>query len=167
MLVTAVVFWEVILAVHIAAVLVTFGVTFAYPLIYLFAAQLDPRAMPWYYRTRRLLGQRLISPGLVLVLAAGIYLASDLHQWKLFYVQWGIGIVVVIGALSGAFYAPREKKLAALAERDIAGAGAGPGPAAVSWSAEYLSLARRVAMVDWFVLALILITVYVMTIQAG
>jgi hypothetical protein len=159
MVVTAVLFWQVVLAVHIAAVLITFGATFAYPFIYLVAAQLDPRAMPWYYKTRVLLGQRLISPGLVLVLAAGIYLASDLHQWKLFYVQWGIAVVVVIGGLGGAFYAPRTKKLAA--ERDIAAAGAG----AVSWSAEYQALARRIAMVDGFALVLVLITIYLMTIN--
>jgi hypothetical protein len=162
MLVTAVAFWQVILAVHIAAVLVTFGVIFAYPVIYLFAAQLDPRAMPWYYRARALLTQRLISPGLVLVLAAGVYLASDLHQWKSFYVQWGLAVVVVIGGIGGAFMTPTEKKLAEIAGRDVAAAGAG----AVTWSTEYQTLSKRVAMVDGFVLVLILLTVYVMTIAA-
>jgi hypothetical protein len=154
MLVTAVAFSDVVLAVHIAAVLITFGVTFSYPVIYLCAGQLGPQAMPSYYRIRALLGRRLISPGLVLVLAAGIYLASDLHQWKHFYTQWGIAVVVIIGGVGGAFLAPREKKLAELAERDI------NGP-------EYRALSRRVAMVDWVLLILILATVYLMTVQAG
>jgi hypothetical protein len=161
MLVTAVFFWQVVLAVHIAAVLITFGVMFAYPVIYLFGAQLDPRAMPWYYRTRALLGQRLISPGLVLVLAAGIYLASKLHEWSFFFTQWGLAMVVIIGAIGGAFLTPREKKLAELAERDVAAASGGT----VSWSAEYKTLSKRVVIVDSFVLVLILATVYLMTIQ--
>ena len=161
--VTAVLFWQVVLAVHIAAVVITFGVMFAYPVISLFAVQLDPRAMPWYHRMRVLLGQRLISPGLVLVLAAGIYLASDLHQWKLFYVQWGIAIVVIVGGIVGAFLTPRERKLAELAEREVAASGSGT----VTWSAEYEALSKRVMMVDSFVLVLILVTVYVMTIQSG
>jgi hypothetical protein len=152
--VTAVAFPDVVLAVHIAAVIITFGVTFSYPVIYLAAAQLGPQAMPTYYRMRALLGQRLISPGLVLVFIAGIYLASDLHQWKHFYVQWGVAVVVIIGGIGGAFYAPREKKLAVLAERDIDGA-------------EYKALSKRVLQVDVLLLVLILATVYLMTVHAG
>jgi hypothetical protein len=163
MLIATVRFSDVILAVHIAAVLITFGVIFAYPVIHLFAIGRDPRAMPWYYRTRALLSQRLISPGLVLVLAAGIYLASKLHQWKFFYVQWGLAMIVIIGAIGGAFLTRREKKLAELAERDIAAAGGG----AVTWSAEYQALSKRVAMVDWLLLALVLVTVFLMTLHAG
>ncbi|HWC86743.1 MAG TPA: hypothetical protein VG388_09400 [Solirubrobacteraceae bacterium] len=151
MLVPAVAFSDVVLAVHIAAVILTFGVIFAYPVIYLAAGALDPAAMPWYYRIRALLGRRLISPGLVLVLAAGIYLASDLHQWKHFYTQWGVAMVVIIGAIQGAVLAPRERKLA-----DLALGGA-----------EYRALSRRVLMIDSAVLVLILATVYVMTVHAG
>ncbi|MDQ6778938.1 MAG: hypothetical protein M3071_22565 [Actinomycetota bacterium] len=154
MLVIAVHFWEVVLAAHIAAIVIAFGVIFAYPVIYLCAAKLGPGAMPWYYRMRVLLGQRLISPGLVLVLTAGIYLATYFHQWKHFYVQWGVAVVVVIGGIGGAFLTPREKKLAELAERDISGA-------------EYKVLSKRVLIVDSLVLVLILATVYLMTVQAG
>ncbi|MDQ6804506.1 MAG: hypothetical protein M3065_05970 [Actinomycetota bacterium] len=163
MLVTAVAFPDVVLAVHIAAVVISFGVIFAYPVIYLAAARLGPQAMPFYYRMRALLGQRLISPGLALVLAAGIYLASDLHQWHQFYVQWGLAIVVVLGGLGGGFLSPRERKLAELAEREVAAAGSG----AVSWSAEYRALSKRVVMVDSLMLVLVLVTVYLMTVHAG
>jgi hypothetical protein len=161
MLVTAVLFWQVVLAVHIAAVIITFGVIFAYPVIYLFAAKLDPRAMPWYYRMRVLLSRRLISPGLVLVLVAGIYLASKLHQWRFNYARWGLAVIVIIGGLEGAVLARNEKKLAALAEQDIAVA----GPGSVTWSGEYQALSRRVVTVDALILVLVLITVYVMTIH--
>jgi hypothetical protein len=154
MLVTAVAFSDVVLAVHIAAAIITFGVIFAYPVIYLAAAQLGPQAMPVYYRMRVLLGRRLISPGLVLVLVAGIYLASHLHQWKLFYVQWGLAMVVIIGGIGGAFLTPRERKLAGLAERDINGA-------------EYQALSKRVLMVDALIIVLVLATVYLMTVHAG
>jgi uncharacterized membrane protein len=154
MLLTAVAFSDVVLAVHIAAVIITFGVIFAYPVIYLAAAQLGPQATAVYYRMRVLLGRRLISPGLVLVLVAGIYLASHEHQWKLFYVQWGLAMVVIIGGVVGAFLTPRAKKLAELAERDVSGA-------------EYRSLSRQVVTVDALVLVLVLATVYLMTVHAG
>jgi hypothetical protein len=37
-----------------------------------------------------------------LVLAAGIFLASDGHHWSELFVQWGIAAVIVIGALVGS-----------------------------------------------------------------
>ncbi len=162
MLVSAVAFWQVVLAIHIAAVVVAFGVTFAYPLIDVFATRMDPRSLPWYYRTRRLVGQRLITPGLAVVLIAGIYLASKLHQWHAFYVQWGLGVAIVIGAMGGVFFAPHEKKLAELAERDLAAARGGE----VTWSPEYNAVNRRVAIVGSVVNVLILVTIYLMSVQA-
>ena len=33
----------------------------------------------------------------------GIYLASDLELWSSFYVQWGFGVAVVIGAVEGVY----------------------------------------------------------------
>src|SRR5436309_278173 len=110
MLISAVAFWQVILAVHIAAVVVGFGVTFAYPLIIALGTRLDPRALPWFHQIQVRVGQRLISPGLLVILLAGIYLASKLHQWGQFYVQWGLGVTILLGALGGLFYAPSERK---------------------------------------------------------
>ena len=158
----AVAFWQVILAVHIVAVIAAFGITFAYPLFSLAGARLDARAVPTLHRTQQLIGRRLINPGLAVVLLAGIYLASDLHQWKAFYAQWGVGVAVVLGALEGAFMIPNEGKLAELAQRDIAAAGAGE----VKWSTEYQALAKRVATVGGVMSLLVVITVYLMTVQA-
>jgi hypothetical protein len=161
-LVTAVAFYQIVLAVHIAAVVIAFGVTFAYPIIGAAGSRMDPRAMPWYHRMQEMLGQRLITPGLAVVLVAGIYLASKLHQWSFFYVQWGLAVAIVIGALGGLFFGPTEKKLAELAERDIKAAGDGE----VTWGADYLALTRRVALVGSAINVLLLVTIYVMTVQS-
>jgi len=156
-------FWQYVLALHILAVVVAFGVTFAYPLLGITGARLDPRAMPWFHRMQSLITQRLISPGLLVVLLAGIYLASKLHQWSTFYVQWGVAIAVILGGLAGAFLAPNERKLSDIAARDVSAAGDGE----VKWSAEYESLRTRVAGVGALASLLVLITVVLMTIQAG
>ena len=66
------------------------------------------------------IGRVVINPGLLVVLLAGIYLASDQHQWSVFYVQWGIAAVIVIGAIEGSWMIPREGRLAKIAERDLA-----------------------------------------------
>src|SRR5580700_11253270 len=121
----AVTFYSVVLAVHIMAVVVAFGVTFAYPVMYAVGQRSEPRAMPALHRIQDHIGKRVISPGMVVVLAAGIYLASKAEVWSTFYVQWGFGVIIVIGGLGGAFFAPRERRLADLAARDVAAAGDG------------------------------------------
>jgi hypothetical protein len=49
-LLQAVAFETVVLAVHIAATVVAFGVVFAYPLFF-FVGGIDPKAMAWFHRT--------------------------------------------------------------------------------------------------------------------
>ncbi len=162
MLTEAAAFWEYILALHIIAVVVGFGMIFAYPLLGVAGEKLDPRAMPWFHRMQSILTQRMINPGLLVVLLAGIYLASNRHQWDRFYVQWGVGISVVLGAVFGAFFVPNERKLSQIAARDVAAAGDGE----VQWSTEYQTLRARVATVGTAASALVLITIVLMTVQA-
>src|SRR5947209_5739373 len=107
----AVTLYTVVLAVHIAFVMIAFGITFTYALIDSFVRRVEPRWMPAVHRIQEHVGKRIVSGGMVVVLVAGIYLASKLHVWSDFYVQWGIGVVVVLGAMSGMFFAPREARL--------------------------------------------------------
>jgi uncharacterized membrane protein SirB2 len=164
MLTEAVLFQTVVRAVHIAAVVVAFGVTFAYPLIGAIGERMDPRAMPWWHRMQHLVGTRLIQPGLGVVLVAGIYLASKEHQWSKFYVIWGLAVTILLGALAGVFFSPTERRLSALAERDIAATASG---AEVVLSAEYDALNKRQAIVGAATSVLILVTVYLMTVHTG
>jgi hypothetical protein len=160
---TAVAFYEVALAVHIAAVVIAFGITFAYPVMYAVGIKSEPRSMPGMHRIQDAVGKRVISPFLGLALLAGIYLASKLEVWSHFYVQWGLAAIIVLGALGGAFFAPNERKLGELAERDVQAAGDGE----VAFSAEYKALRQRVFQVNLFGNILILLTIYFMTTRTG
>jgi hypothetical protein len=164
----AVTFYTFALAVHIAAIVIAFGVTFAYPVMYAVGIRAEPRSMPGLHRIQDSVGKFVISPFMGLALLAGIYLASKLHAWSDFYVQWGIGVIVVLGALGGAFFAPRERRLAELAERDIAAAG---GPSGVgesfAFSDEYRSLRKLIFNVNVVANVLVLLTIYFMTAQTG
>ncbi|HTX46259.1 MAG TPA: DUF2269 family protein [Solirubrobacteraceae bacterium] len=161
-LATGVFFWQVVLAIHIAAVVITFGVTFAYPVFFVVGTKLDPRAIPWFHRMQRSIARRIINPGLTVVLIAGIYLASKLGYWHFFFVQWGIAVVIILGGLEGAFMIRKEAKLAELAERDIAAAGNGE----VTFGDDYAALAKRVGAVGVLMNVLVLATIYLMTIQS-
>ena len=153
--------YDVILAVHIMAVVVAFGVTFAYPIIFAVGARSDPRSLPVLHRISYTVERLLVNPGLLLVLAAGIYLASKGHHWSEFFVQWGLAVVVVIGAGVGAVTIPMSKRAQQLAERDIAAAGDGP----IEMSAEYQAVVRRLSIVGSLLSVLVLVTILFMAIK--
>jgi hypothetical protein len=158
---TAIAFYDVVLAVHIMAVVVAFGVTFAYPVIFAVGARTDPRSLPVLHRISYTVERLLVNPGLLLVLIAGIYLASDGHRWSEFFVQWGLGAVVVIGAVVGVVLIPASKRAQELAERDIATGGDGP----VEMSAEYQAVVRRLSTVGTLLSLLVLVTILFMAIK--
>lgn len=163
MIVPAVAFVEIVLAVHIMAAVLAFGVTFAYPIITVTIEKADPRALPSMHRAELAVGRRLIQPALAVVVIAGIYLASKEHQWSTFYVQWGLGAAIVLGALGGAFFSPIERRLIELAERDVGAA----TDATVTLSDEYHSQARRLAIVGGLSSLLVLVTIFLMATHTG
>ncbi len=158
---TAVTFYDVVLAVHIMAVVVAFGVTFAYPIIFSVGARSDPRSLPVLHRISYTVERLLVNPGLLLVLIAGIYLASKGHHWSEFFVQWGLAAVVVIGAVVGVVMIPASKRAQELAERDIAASGEGT----IEMSAEYQAVVRRLSTVGSLLSLLVLVTILFMAIK--
>lgn len=154
--------YDVVLGVHITAVVIAFGVTFAYPIIFAVGARQDPRSLPLLHRIELAIERILVNGGLVLVLGAGIFLASDGHHWSEFFVQWGIGAVVVIGAAVGAVMIPASKRAAELAERDIAAAGEGE----IAMSAEYQAIVRRLSIVGSALSLLVVATIFIMAMKA-
>jgi hypothetical protein len=161
--------YEIVLAVHIMAVVVAFGVTFAYPIMFAVAARHDPRGLPLLHRIEYTIERMLINPGLALVLLAGIYLASKGHFWSDFFVQWGLGAVVVIGALIGAVMIPTAKRAEQVATRDVAAAvaGSGGGGAEVVMSEEYRALVRRLSSVGTLLSLIVLVTILFMALHVG
>ena len=166
----AVAAYEVVLAVHIMAVVLAFGATFAYPVMFAVAARQDPRSLPVLHRIEYTIERRLVNPGLAVVVLAGIYLASDGHHWSEFFVQWGLGVALVIGALVGSVMIPSAKRAEQLALRDLAAAAerTPPGPdeqAAIELSDEYGALTRRLAGVGSLLGALVLATILIMVVK--
>jgi len=160
-LIPAVYLWQVVLAIHVLFVVLAFGVLVSYPFMLIAAERIDPRSLPTLLRLRRLLGRGLVNPGLLVVAAAGVYLAIHLHAWQDFYVQWGIGAVVVIGALEGALVIRQSATLAALAQRDIDASAGGE----IDWSAEYLTARGRAEQVNALLAIIVVVTIFVMVVQ--
>ena len=153
--------YEVIVAVHVMAVVFAFGVTFAYPIIFAVGARHDPRSLPTLHRVEYTIERWLINPGLLVVLLAGAYLASDGHHWSEFFVQWGLGATIAIGALVGSVMIPTAKRAELLARHGVAAAGAGP----VELGEEYRSAVRRLSLAGALLSALVVITILFMVIK--
>jgi hypothetical protein len=155
--------YEVVLAIHIMAVVIAFGVTFAYPIMFAVAGRHDPRGLPLMHRIEYTIERALINPGLLVVVLAGVYLASKGHHWSQFFVGWGLGAAIVIGALVGSVMIPTAKRAEKVAERDVTASGDGT----VTLSEEYRALVRRLSIVGTLLSLLVLVTVYLMATHTG
>ena len=155
----ALTFYGVVLAVHIMAVVVAFGVMFAYPAFIPWARRAHPQAMPVIHEVSVRVGRLVVSPAMVLVLVCGIYLASDADAWSEVWVSVPLLILIVIGALGGMVFAPSDRRLAELARRDLAAGG--------ELSEEYDALFRRVAFFGYVTAALVLIAIFFMAAKPG
>jgi hypothetical protein len=145
-------FTDVVLAVHVAAVVVGFGSIFVYPVLLPWARRAHPEALPALHAAQARISQLVISPGMVIVFAAGVYLASKLDVWSEVWVSVPLVILIVIGGLGGAFIAPNEKRLSELAKA---------GPA----TPEYAVLANRVMTAQYLAMALVLVAVFFMVVK--
>jgi hypothetical protein len=160
-------FFDVVLAVHIMAVVFAFGATLAYPVLLGTITKADSRALPALYKALHAISTRVIMPGLAVVLICGIYMASDHKLWGEFFVQWGLGAVVVIGAVEGMLLSPNEKKLVPVADRDLA---ASPvrgqaGEGAFAPSAEHDALVKRIGATGALMDLIVLVTILFMAIK--
>jgi uncharacterized membrane protein len=150
----AIAFYDVVLAIHVMAVVIAFGATFAYPAFVPWLRRAHPEAMPAVHDSRDRLGRLVMTPGMGVVLAAGIYLASKADAWSESWVTVPLVILVLIGALGGMFFAPNERRLGELARRDLA--------AGATFSEEYEALFARVSAVGLATCGLVLIAIFFM-----
>jgi uncharacterized membrane protein len=156
---TAVGLYDIVLTIHILAVVVAFGVVFAYPLLDAQIRRAGPGDVAALHRLHLALAQRLITPAMVVVLLAGLYLALD--RWSLGdgWISATFAILIVLFGLVGAVLTPTDRRLAELAERDAA---AGGTP-----SEDYRSASRRAALFGSLALGLVVVAIFLMTAKPG
>ncbi len=161
MIVPAASAYDLVLSLHIMAVVIAFGWTFSLPIVYAVAAKRDPRSLPLLHRIEVTISRFLLNPALVVVLAAGIFLASDGQHWNEFFVQWGLGAVIVLGALVGAVLIPAAKRAEQAAARDVERAGGGE----FTPSADYLAATRTLNVIGTAASLLVLATIVIMAVK--
>ncbi len=144
----SVTFYDVVLSLHIAAVVVALGATFALPFLTRTAEGADARGRVAIHRGELLI-ERAAQVGLVVIIVAGAYLASDRSYWSETWVAVPLIIAIVIGGVAGGMMAPRRRRLI-----ELAGAGGGD---------EYDVLAASTARIGAFLGLLVLVAIFFMT----
>jgi uncharacterized membrane protein len=108
----AVTFTSVVIALHVMAVVIAFGVLFAYPVLLPALQRAQPGAMPAVHEGLVRLHRTVVTPAMVVVLLAGIYLASKEDAWSESWVSIPLVIILVLFGILHGFLVPQHKKLA-------------------------------------------------------
>ena len=146
--------------IHVTAVMIGFGATFAEAIFFPVAMKVGQLHLPYVHRLQLAINQRLATPAMVVIIVTGLYQTAD--------ADWGFGsawisatfaIVIVVGGLLGAYFVPSDRRLAALAESDLAATG--------QVSGDYLAQARRQGMIGALTGVLLIIAVFLMVTKPG
>ena len=154
MLVRAVTFYDVVLTVHILAVVVAFGVVFAYPVLDTWFRRAVPGNVAALHELHVVLARRVITPAMVVVLLAGLYLTID--RWSLGdpWISATFAILFVLFGLTGGVLIPADQRLAELAKRDVG-------------SADYDQQRRKADAFGGLALLLVIVAIFLMVAKPG
>jgi hypothetical protein len=142
-------FYDVVLWVHITSVVTAFGALFAYPVFLAVNAKAPLAQRANFHRLQIAFSQRVTGPAIAVVLAAGVYLATDAHLWSRTWVVVPFILLFVIAGLGATVLRRGEQRLVASSE---AGDEAG--------YATTLAVVRTWTLIT---LVLIVITIFFMT----
>jgi uncharacterized membrane protein len=157
--VLAVTFYDVVLTLHVLAVVVAFGVVFAYPVLDACLRRVMAGNLTALHELHLALGRRVISPAMIVVLVAGLYLALD--RWSLGdpWISATFAILFVLFGLMGGVLTPADRRLVELARRD---AKTGGGP-----SADYDRECQRADLFGSLALLLVIVAIFLMVAKPG
>lgn len=149
---------------HISAVVVGLGMTFAESILFPVAMSTNPRHLPFVHRLQIVINRFFAGPALLLILVTGIYQVTD-AGWEFgsFWISASFLIVFILGGLLGGFFIPSDKKLEPMVAAEIAAAGDGP----VELSDTYMAKARVQGMIGAFAGILVLVAIFLMVVKPG
>lgn len=149
--------YSVGLFIHILAVVLTFGPTFGYGILFSVLPKY-PRAAPGLIAGIQRIDRYLITPGLIVILLAGIYLMAE-GNWDASEAFITVGFIAIIAlfGLQHGFFRPQEAKARELAERDL--------KQGDTLSAEFEEVSRRLGTVGPIAGLIVVVTIFFMTVK--
>ncbi len=141
--------YDVVLWLHITAVVTAFGALFAYPVFLSVNAKAPVTQRATFHRLQIAFSKRITGPAIGVILLAGIYLATVADLWAETWVTVPFVLLFVIAGLGATVLRRGEERLAATSE-----AGDETG---------YTSALATVRLWTYVLLALIVIAIFLMT----
>jgi uncharacterized membrane protein len=158
--------YDVSLFIHITVVVVGFGATFAEAIMFPVALKAGVRHLPYVHRLQLAINQYMAGPALLVVLITGIYQTSERWEFDQFWISASLAIVILLGAINGAYFIPADRRLGPMVERDIAAAGEGEIKLS-DLSDEYQRQGRIEGIVGAITGLLLIIVIYMMVTKPG
>ena len=144
--------------VHVLAVVLAFGPTFGYGFFMAYADSNAPASVPMVYRAAQMSDRLLVTPAMVVLLLAGIYLLAkgDISAGES-WVSVGIAAILVLFGMVHGFFAPRYRRAIEVAERDLAAGG--------DLSDEYRAVSRQIARGGQLAGLIVAVTIFFMVVK--
>ena len=108
--------YDVVLLIHITAVVAAFGALFAYPIFLAVNARAPLAQRAGFHHLQIAFSRRLTGPAIGVILLAGVYLATDAELWDQAWVGISLVMLFVIAGLGATVLRRGEERLAATAE---------------------------------------------------
>lgn len=147
-MVAAVTFSDVMLTVHVLAVVVAFGGALTYPVWFRLIRDGTPEQRAFFHDAQAKLGKFVITPSIVVLFATGAYLAFDDDLWGVAWVLIPTGITILILILGAGLLGPSEERLSEYAARGE--------------EREYGAVLRRVKAATWLCAVLVIAATFSM-----
>ena len=156
--------YSVSLFLHVAALVVGFGSTYALAVTFPVAMQVGTQHLPYMHRLGVVLNKWFATPALLLILVTGLYQVAedDGRGWSFgdAWISASFAILIVLGGLAHGYFIPTERRLGEMAERDLA-------TGSTEMSPEYMKAVRQSGAVGALAGVLILVAVFLMVTKPG
>jgi hypothetical protein len=118
MIAAAVQFYDVVVWLHILAVVLGFGPTFAYGAFFAAAGKTNPAALPTIGQVVIAWSKVATRLAILVILITGVFLVADYELWDFgdFFVSWGIVAVVILFAMNMWYFIPTTERFVEAAE---------------------------------------------------
>jgi hypothetical protein len=114
--IVAVTVYDIVLWIHVTAVVVAFGALFAYPIFLAVNARAPIGQRAGLHRAQIAFSQRVTGPVIGVILLAGIYLATDAELWDQAWIGISLLLLFVIAGLGATVLRKGEEALEATAD---------------------------------------------------
>lgn len=159
MLTAAVSFYDVVQWIHVSAVVIGFGSTFAYGVLLAAVGKSNARSLPALLRAIETNDRSLVTIGAIVVLLSGLYLAADRWNFSEVFIGWGILAVLVLLGLVHGLFIPTERRARQAAERSIEASGQAGD---VQFGADFDRANKRLSVAGTVAGLIVVLTIYMM-----